>query len=145
MGTNASQLQQAGLRATVPRLHILEAFEAASRPLSIDDLWGKVRRFGVDRVTVYRTAEALSQAGLVRSVDLQHGHSHYERNNPDSHHHHLVCRHCGKIQDVPVAREEQILERLARRYQFHPQSHSLEIFGLCAKCQPRTTTDRIRV
>ena len=129
------QLRQAGLRATSPRVAILTWLDQNRRPSSVETIWKKVQKRGLDRVTVYRSMEVLMQAGLVRSVDLGHTHVHYEMNDPKDHHHHLVCDRCGDIQDVIIGNEKQVINKLEQRYQFKSRAHSFEMFGLCESCQ----------
>lgn len=128
-------LRKARLRATTPRLAILAALARSPQALSIEALYGQLRRTGVDRVTLYRNADALANAGIVRTVDFGHGHAHYELEQPDHHHHHLICRSCGAVQDITLRAETQMITAATRRHRFLPQTHSFEIFGLCAKCQ----------
>jgi Fur family ferric uptake transcriptional regulator len=129
------QLREAGLRATTPRSVILTKLAGHKKPVSIETIWSKVQRHGIDRVTVYRTMESLEAAGLVHRVDLGHGHVHYEISDPKNHHHHLVCESCGDIQDVVVAEEKNVIRKLEVRHKFKTKSHSFEMFGLCAECQ----------
>lgn len=127
-------LRRAGLRATNPRVEIFRWLSTQPQAVRVETIWAKLKRSGIDRVTVYRTLETLEHAGLVRTVDFGHGHAHYEVNNPDRHHHHLVCDNCGDVQDVTVQEEDRIIQSLERDHRFKTRSHSFELFGLCAKC-----------
>lgn len=135
MSSTAILLRQTGLRATSPRMAILGWLARQSRPIRVESVWKKIKIRGIDRVTVYRTLEALDQAGLVRQVDLGHGHAHYEINDLKRHHHHLVCESCGTVQDVTVSQESQLIQRFERSHNFKTRSHTFEMFGLCADCQ----------
>ena len=89
----------------------------------------------IDETTVYRTLDALKDKKIVRLLDFQHGHGEYELADA-KHHHHLVCVQCRKVEDIvlktDLADEEK---RIARGKKFKILDHSLEFFGLCAKCQ----------
>lgn len=135
MRDSTQLLRQQGLRATGPRLAVLAWLQAHPKPVSADGLHLKLKGEAIDRVTVYRILESLRTAGLVRTVDLGHGHVHYEFNDPARHHHHLVCEECGSVTDITIENGEQALRQLARRHTFQVRSHSFEIFGCCAKCQ----------
>ncbi len=132
---SAQLLRQQGLRATGPRLAVLAWLQAHPTPVSVDGLRLKLKASAIDRVTLYRILESLREVNLVRTVDLRHGHAHYEFNDPARHHHHLVCEECGSVTDVKIENGERAVRQLARRHTFQVRSHSLEIFGRCAKCQ----------
>lgn len=131
----STQIRQAGLRATTPRVAILGWLAKHRRPVRVEAVWGQLKPTGIDRVTVYRTMETLARSGLVRNVDLGHGHAHYEINDPAKHHHHLVCESCGDVKDVTVQGEIRLINAATRRHNFKTKSHSFEIFGLCEDCQ----------
>lgn len=132
--SHSQKLRDLGLRATTARRLILQCLERAGRPLSIAGLQEKLAD-RMDRVTIYRSSETLARAGLLRNVDLGHGHAHYEFNDPRRHHHHLVCDDCGRVKDVPIQKETSIISALDRRHRFRTREHTMEFFGLCHRCQ----------
>ena len=93
-GKYAAALRDKGFRATYGRVALLEALENAGKPLRVEAVARAVKG-KLDLVNVYRALEALSDAGLVRRVDLGHQHMHYELAALVPHHHHFVCADCG--------------------------------------------------
>ncbi len=127
-------LRAAKLRVTAPRMEILAALDAERAPLSVLQIRKRLS-IATDQVTVYRTLEAFKKAGIVLQVHLEHEHAHYELADR-AHHHHAVCRICGRVEDleVPHARNlaDLALER-SKHFSTLPD-YSLEFFGLCKKC-----------
>ena len=135
----AKQLRDSGHKATPGRLAILKAIGSAAAPVSILDVSKKLGN-RVDRVTIYRALEALTKAGLVRRIDLQHPHTHYELSVEGDHHHHLVCKTCDAVEDINDLDQED-LEKLALKKSklFNTvSSHSLEFFGMCKNCAQKS-------
>lgn len=126
-------LRQKGYRATPGRITLLELLWREKEPLTVAEI--KTRMGSkLDTVTLYRALEALFQKGIIRRVDLAHGHAHYELEQ--EHHHHLVCTDCGKLEDIEVREMEKAGENVLKTSkQFKSiYSHELEFFGLCNKC-----------
>lgn len=134
-GSAAELLKSAGLRATKPRLSVLTILEESNLPLSVADIAAVLRRPRVDQVTVYRTLETFVQAGLVHHVELHQGRSFFELATRE-HHHHLVCRSCGRVEDVEGCDMELVEKNVAKNSKnFHAvSSHALEFFGDCKSC-----------
>lgn len=131
----ANILKSAGLRATKPRVRVLSILEESSIPLSVADIATLLRRPKVDQVTIYRTLESFVHAGLVHHVELHQGRSFFELATR-GHHHHLVCRSCGRIEDVEGCELDEIEKRIAKKTKnFNAvTSHALEFFGDCNQC-----------
>jgi Fe2+ or Zn2+ uptake regulation protein len=90
----------------------------------------------MNQVTVYRSLDALYKAQIVKRVNLEHDHAHFELAAGREHHHHAVCRNCGYIEniEIPHAAKPE-LEALKQTKGFSMlDSYSLEFFGLCKKC-----------
>lgn len=133
---HAATLRTAGHRATSARLAILEVLERASQPLSTQRIYQAIRKdSGADQATVYRSLELLEASGIVRQVDLRHGHAHYELADQNDHHH-LVCLHCGRIEDFEGCGVRDMVKKTLRQSkQFASvQEHSFELFGVCKSC-----------
>lgn len=130
----APLLRTHGYRATEGRLSILHILAKAPRPLSIADIVTSLQG-GADQSTVYRTIEALADSGIIRPVDMQHSHTHYELSG-EAHHHHLICKSCGKVEDVEKCNVAKIEHHVLKRAKYFSviKDHSLEFFGLCKKC-----------
>ncbi|MFN2625509.1 MAG: Fur family transcriptional regulator [Mycobacteriales bacterium] len=95
-------------------------------------------RQGGDRVgltTVYRTLQAMVDAGDVDVLRTDDGESVYRRCHRDDHHHHLVCRHCGTTVEVAADAVEAWAQSVARRHGFADVSHTVEVFGVCRDCR----------
>lgn len=92
----------------------------------------KHRGDSVGLTTVYRTLQSLADAGAVDVVRTHDGEAVYRRCNSGSHHHHLVCRKCGKTVEVEGPAVESWADRIAAEHGFTDVAHTLEIFGTCA-------------
>lgn len=127
-------LRAAGFRGTPGRLAILRVLKNAKEPLTIREV-KKALPVRIDQVTVYRILHALTGGGLIRRVDLQHRHAHYELADAADHHH-LICTSCGAIEDFSGCDFEDIARdalRTSKKFTEITQ-HSLELFGVCKKC-----------
>lgn len=126
-------LKRAGLLATKQRILLLGALRKKKGPQSAEQittlLSGKM-----NMTTVYRGLEQLGDAGLVKRLDLGKNHALFEFSN--SHHHHVVCRTCGKIEGVSVCIPESVPASVLRKSKSFAkiQDHALEFFGTCKKC-----------
>lgn len=128
-------LRENGLRATPGRIQILETLSREKHPIPVDRLKERLPK-NFDTVTVYRTLEALQAAGLVERTDLQHGHAHYELMHGRPHHHHVVCRTCGLIEDIEIPHPknpEKEAERATKKFA-EIDAYALEFFGTCTSC-----------
>ncbi|OFE16502.1 transcriptional repressor [Humibacillus sp. DSM 29435] len=88
---------------------------------------------GVGLATVYRTLQAMVEAGAVDVLRTDDGEAVY-RACSTHHHHHLVCRSCGKTVEVEGPAVETWSDRVAQEHGFTEVTHSLEIFGTCSDC-----------
>lgn len=128
-------LKSSGLRATQPRLRVLAVLEESTYPLSVADIASVLVKPRVDQVTVYRTLETFVQAGLVQHLELHQGRSFFEIATRE-HHHHLVCRSCGRVEDVEGCEMDSMERKVARKSKHFStvSSHALEFFGDCNGC-----------
>lgn len=128
-------LQDAGYRATPGRIAILEALWKEKEPSTVVELKKRIRR-RLDTVTLYRALETFANSGIIRRVDLQHGHAHYEMEK--KHHHHIVCTNCGLVEDVDCNTEPFVkkIEKSAKKFSTITD-HSMEFFGVCDGCAKR--------
>jgi Fur family ferric uptake transcriptional regulator len=86
--------------------------------------------------TVYRSLQLLAEAGLVDVIHGDDGESSYRRCSTP-HHHHLVCRQCGRAVEAQAPEVETWIDAIAAEHGFSQVSHDLEIFGTCADCTGR--------
>ncbi|WP_410809721.1 Fur family transcriptional regulator [Micromonospora sp. 067-2] len=99
------------------------------------------RKAGVGLTTVYRTLQLLVEAGEVDSTRLPGGEQLFRRCSQSTHHHHLVCRDCGRTVEVAGPAVERWADQVAARHGFTDVAHTLEIFGICAECSPTVGRD----
>jgi Fe2+ or Zn2+ uptake regulation protein len=127
-------LHARGQRATPQRLLILRELRRRSRHATADEILGAIHDElpGTSPPTVYATLELLTELSLIRRIDAGAGAALYDART-DSHQH-MVCRRCGRIDDVDGELETGPVLRAARAAGFHPRSAELVISGLCAEC-----------
>ena len=140
--TNSHDLETIGLRATVPRLRILELFEkSAVRHLSAEDVYRMLIKDGLDigLATVYRVLTQFEQAGLLERHHFESGKAVFELKDA-THHDHLVCLQCGRVEEFYDAEIEKRQNRVARDRGFAIREHSLQLYADCTKadCPFRT-------
>lgn len=123
------------LRPTRQRRAITEALAGAADFQSAQDIHDSLRQAGdkVGLATVYRTLQAMAEAGEVDVLQGAGGESVYRRCS--DHHHHLVCRSCGRTVEVTGPAVEKWADAVAREHDFAEVSHSLELSGICADCR----------
>jgi Fur family ferric uptake transcriptional regulator len=107
----------------------LEEFRTAQQ------LHDQLRRQGdsIGLTTVYRTLQALADSGDVDMIRTADGEAAYRRCSM-GHHHHLVCRSCGRTVEVSGPAVERWANAVAAEHGFREVSHDLEIFGTCSSC-----------
>lgn len=138
-GTQAESrdLKSAGLKATLPRIKILQMLEGSpERHLSAEDIYKSLLEGGEDvgLATVYRVLTQFESAGLVSRQHFEGGHSVFELNE-GKHHDHILCVKCGKIEEFMDEMIEERQRAIAKKAGFSMTDHSLYIYGICAACQ----------
>jgi Fur family transcriptional regulator, ferric uptake regulator len=140
-------LKEGGYRVTEPRRALLRLLAATREPLSVQEMCAHVNdsltaaggatENSVNLVTVYRFANLLVDIGLARRVEFGQGYYRYEREEPQSgpHHHHLVCRRCGRVEDFHGCDIGPLTSRLEAESGFKVERHQLELYGTCPTCQ----------
>jgi Fur family ferric uptake transcriptional regulator len=134
----SERLRADGLKHSSVRDAVLEAFFAAGKHVSIEELTRKTR----DRVpqaaysTVYRTLKLLVEKGYAAERDFGGTQTLYEPASGD-HHDHLICTSCGSVTEFEDDAIERMQERVASRHGFEMRSHRLELYGHCARCSAR--------
>jgi Fur family ferric uptake transcriptional regulator len=133
--SNAHDLKTIGLKATAPRLRILELFEkSAVRHLSAEDVYRLLMKEGLDvgLATVYRVLTQFEQAGLLQRHHFESGKAVFELND-SKHHDHLVCMQCGRVEEFYDAEIEKRQGDVARQRGFRLHGHSLALYADCIK------------
>lgn len=132
---SSNELKSSGLKATLPRLRILNLFENASqRHMSADDLYRLLMQEGVDigLATVYRVLTQFEQAGLLKRHHFEGGKAVFELNQ-GGHHDHLVCVQCGRVEEFFDAEIEKRQAKVARDRGFSIREHQLYLYADCIK------------
>jgi Fur family transcriptional regulator, ferric uptake regulator len=127
-----------GRRDTRQRRALREHLEGSDAFVSAQQLYDELRTAG-DRVglaTVYRTLQAMQEAGEVDAVRLEEGETLYRKCGP-RHHHHLVCRSCGVTVELDGPNVERWATKAADDHGFTDVKHVVELFGLCAECSAK--------
>ncbi len=128
-------LRNAGLKATLPRLKILELFEKSKeRHLSAEDVYKILITTGEDvgLATVYRVLTQFEEAGLLSRHHFESGKAVFEINE-GTHHDHIVCVKCGRVEEFYDEEIEKRQQQAAESRGFKMQEHSLMIYGICAQ------------
>jgi Fur family transcriptional regulator, ferric uptake regulator len=136
----SADLKVSGLKATAPRLKILEIFQKRSseaqsvRHLSAEDVYRALVAEHVDvgLATVYRVLTQFEQAGLLVRRHFEAGRAVFELNE-GSHHDHLVCLTCGRVEEFVDAEIEARQKAVALERGFELQDHALALYGVCKK------------
>ena len=130
-------LQAAGHRRGGARTAVVEALsrhDCAVTALDLDDEL-RSRRPRVGRASVYRALEQLEQLGLVQRIEVSRGTAGYERVDPAGHHHHhAICRDCGRMVPFEDPSLEQAIEGLSDRMKFDITQHDVVLRGRCDRC-----------
>lgn len=133
--TNAEELKSSGLKATLPRIKILEVFQhAAERHMSAEDVYKTLLAEGADigLATVYRVLMQFEQAGLLLRSNFESGKSVFELNE-GQHHDHLVCLTCGRVEEFFDPEIERRQRAVAEMRGFELQDHALALYARCTK------------
>jgi Fur family ferric uptake transcriptional regulator len=129
------KLREKGLRLTPQRTMIIAAVENSNDHISAEEIYAQVTEKypDVNISTVYRTLDTLEELKLVTKTDFGDGRVRYHPAHK-GHHHHLVCRECGRIIDLDEKVLSGLEERLLRDYNFIADLRHLGIPGICIKC-----------
>lgn len=125
-------------RATRQRAAIRSALVEAEGFRSAQDLHATLRGAGnsVGLTTVYRALQQLADSGEIDALRTNDGETVYRRCGTSTHHHHLVCRVCGRSVEVEGPEVETWSERVADQHGFTDVQHQVEVFGRCGDCAP---------
>jgi len=123
------------MRVTRQRSAVANAVDETFR--SAQDVHETLRSQGerVGLTTVYRTLQAMAANGDVDVLRTDDGESVYRRCASDAHHHHLVCRSCGRTVELAADEVEAWASAVAQRHGFVDVSHTVEVFGTCRRCR----------
>lgn len=134
-----NDIRNAGLKVTGPRVKILQILEkSANRHLSAEDLYRMLAEshHDVGLGTVYRVLTQFEAAGLVTRHHFEGGTAVFEI-NAGSHHDHIVCLGCGKVEEFTDEDIEERQAAVAKRLGYIISDHSLILYGRCPACRAR--------
>jgi Fur family ferric uptake transcriptional regulator len=130
-----SDLRRAGLKATVPRMRILDILAGSSvRHLSAEAIYRKLldQHEDIGLATVYRVLTQFESAGLVTRQHFEDGMAVFELNLGE-HHDHIVCLDCGRVEEFMEVSIEERQRAVAERLGFELMDHSLTMYGKCIR------------
>jgi Fur family transcriptional regulator, ferric uptake regulator len=133
--SNADDLKSSGLKATLPRIKILDVFQHSNeRHMTAEDVFKALLNEGADigLATVYRVLMQFEQAGLLTRSHFESGKSVFELNE-GQHHDHLVCLTCGRVEEFYDPEIEKRQRAIAHARGFELQDHSLALYAACTK------------
>jgi Fur family ferric uptake transcriptional regulator len=132
---HAEELKSSGLKATLPRIKILEIFQHGSRRhMTAEDVYKALlsEEADIGLATVYRVLMQFEQAGLLSRSNFESGKAVFELNE-GQHHDHLVCLDCGRVEEFYDAQIEQRQREVTVSRGFALQEHSLALYARCTK------------
>jgi Fur family ferric uptake transcriptional regulator len=143
--TDPAELKNIGLKATVPRMTILDLFRnSTTRHLSAEDVYRQLLSDKVDigLATVYRVLTQFEQAGLLERHHFESGKAVFELQD-GKHHDHLVCLECGRVEEFTDPEIERRQNRIAKERGFAVVEHALYLYVECLKrdCPHRKQKD----
>jgi Fur family transcriptional regulator, ferric uptake regulator len=133
--THAEELKSSGLKATLPRIKILEVFQTSPlRHMTAEDVYKILLHESADvgLATVYRVLMQFEQAGILTRHHFEGGKAVFELNE-GQHHDHLVCLDCGHVEEFFDAEIEKRQRAVALARGFELQDHSLSLYAACTK------------
>ena len=142
--TNIDELKSIGLKATAPRLKILEDIQrAVTRHMCAEDVY-RVLLDGQEEIglaTVYRVLQQFEQVGILSRSNFESGKAVYEINEGE-HHDHLVCLDCGHVEEFFDEAIEARQHAVAKARGFRLQEHALALYANCTRkdCQHKSNT-----
>jgi Fur family ferric uptake transcriptional regulator len=142
-----SFLSERSLKLTTQRKRVFDRAFATHEHFSAETLYLWLKREdgpSVSRATVYRTLGLLVEGGFLESLDTGQGELLYEHVLGHTHHDHLVCVDCGRIEEFREPRIEELQQEACARKGFKLLHHNLRLFGTCPACtkkRERTTAD----
>ena len=136
-----SNKPKVGIRNTRQRTAVIKLLEELDNFSSARELHRKLeeRKASVGLTTVYRTLQALAEAGAVDVLNMASGESLYRVCDSDDHHHHLVCTECGATEEIDGGPIESWAKTIASKYGYQLTGHDAEIYGICTQCWEKSS------
>lgn len=129
-------LKSKDLRVTPHRVAVLYAIGSKREPLTVQSLFDILRKkHSIDQATIYRNLLSLHESGLLRRLDFNHGHAHYEleTGEPSSQ---FVCNRCETIEKLDAKEIDDLIKKVSKKTKKFKtlSSHTIEIYGVCKQC-----------
>jgi Fur family ferric uptake transcriptional regulator len=138
---HANDLKNIGLKATLPRLKILELFQSSTqRHMTAEDVYRQLmqQQLDIGLATVYRVLMQFEQADILKRSHFESERAVYELNEGE-HHDHLVCLDCGRVEEFHDPDIEALQVKIAKKKGFEIADHALSLYARCSKknCEHR--------
>jgi Fur family ferric uptake transcriptional regulator len=138
---HANDLKNIGLKATLPRLKILELFQSSvQRHMTAEDVYRQLmqQQLDIGLATVYRVLMQFEQADILKRSHFESERAVYELNEGE-HHDHLVCLDCGRVEEFHDPDIEALQVKVAKKKGFEIADHALSLYARCSKknCEHR--------
>lgn len=127
-------LSKKSLRITQPRLEILKVLKDCHKPVTISEMQKKLGKNKIDQATLYRTMDSFLEKRIVATYDFKDNFTRYEMIVDRDHHHHVVCKKCGKVENIEDCFSHEI-EKDLKKKGYKEITHYMEFFGICEKCK----------
>lgn len=133
-----SALRTQGFKITKNRTSILEFLSNQEKPASAEEILNHIQteHQSVVKTTIYRELEFLLDIKFISEVEFGDGKKRYELSLNKAHHHHIICRTCKRVEDIPLDNElDSQKVKIEQLTNFKLTGHMLEFFGICSPCQ----------
>ena len=138
---SSTELKQAGLKTTRPRLKVLSVLENSDvRHMAAEDVYKILLedKQPIGLATIYRVLTQFEDAGLVIRNKFEGERTMFELND-EAHHDHMVCVECGEVIEFVDQRIETQQEKVAKDHEFTIHDHALTLYGKCKNCADQST------
>lgn len=129
-------LRKSGLRITAHRLSVLASVTKTKQPSTVYEIVEALRKKeNIDQATVYRNLNSLHEAGILRRLDFNHGHAHYELETGKASQQ-IVCGKCETIEKIDGISVDSVVQKMiqkSRKFK-NTTTHSIEVYGICKNC-----------
>ena len=129
-------LKENRIKLTNERRGIIAVLQKTKAPLSPADLFLRIKPElpKANLTTVYRNLEMLEGLKLVKRLTFNKDSFYYELVSDRDHHHHVICKKCGRVEELENV-SEKFVNEVSAQTRFKIEDHNLEFFGLCEECQ----------
>ena len=143
-GLSSPSFRAVGMRQTPQREAILRVLAQSEKPLSVEEIWGRMAENRSGLPTIYRNLERFVREGWVENILGVDQTMRFVRCHSRVHHHHLQCEDCGRVVEVGACGIEAASGALEAQTGFRITRHQLLFFGLCPECRGSSVIDKTR-